>query len=374
MGPFALQLRTSLLALLLASACTTGTSAPDSTGPTPAPAPDADADADANADADAGPAAGLGPPSIVAQLTGNPGDMHVDPSGIYVTAWDPSSPQPPKNNLFRVPPGGGNAQVLAHDFWLGAIVADVDAVYVSAGPKVGNGPGRILRIAKADWSLTEFTTSCTAGGMIGSLALDASNVYFGCEDAYIGPSTGTPGFIGRMPKTGGTPETMVPGVFNPESILVSGDTMFFSEGGGGSVQSCALEGCPATATMLAPSQWHPRGLSLVGTNLVWGSGDATNHDLAWSMPLDGSHAATALCPVPWIGWFAADESGIYWSVYSNIPGSGRLSRASLDGRTTDILQDALPSGGPIALTTDAVFHASVDSNGWVITVWEFPKR
>jgi hypothetical protein len=318
--------------------------------------------------------------TVLAQLKGEPHDLQVDPSGVYLTAWDPPS-SPAQDILYRVPPGGGAPEKLVEDFWLFQMALDADAVYVTAGSKVFWGNERILRIAKSDGSEQQLTTPCDKGRMLGPIAVDATSVYFGCRDGYACPD-GLPdtclpsqlvyfgGFIGRMPKTGGPVEILVPEIWQPSSIVVVGDTMYLAEELTGSVRSCPIASCSAGLTAIAPWQWHPRGLSLAGSSLVWAAGLGTDHTFAWSIATGGG-APEQLGAIDWVDRFDADESGIYWN--SGAGSSARLWHAPLDGSASVAIQSPGRSVGPIALTSDAVYHAPYDDHSWAIQVWRLPK-
>jgi hypothetical protein len=284
---------------------------------------------------------------ILAQITGQPHEMRVDSSGVYLTAWDPHS-DPSQDVLYRVPLDGGLAVNLVEDFNLYAIALDADAAYVAAGPSGRGGGARILRIAKIDGSKIELTTTCNQDRQLRAIALDATHVYFGCGDTYSTPEI--PGFIARMPKTGGPVEMLAPTVWWPSSIVIDGGTMFFAEEGGGSVESCPVADCGAP-TMRAPSQWHPHQIALVGSSLVWGAGQGTVHTFIWTMPTADGAAPTALVADDWSGWLDADASGVYWNI------NGTLWRTSLTGAGSSKFQTGSWLAGPIALTMDAVFHA-----------------
>jgi hypothetical protein len=403
MGSSARHLPTSLFALSVASACGILLSALFAACagkvagvPDRSPGPDDDASTEAaafvppvdesgtrgDAPSPASPADATAPgaPAIVGEIYGEPHEMRVDSSGVYVSASDPLS-TPPLDSLYVVPLAGGAPPVkLAHDEFLESIALDADAVYVTAGPTVPNGASRVLRVPKGGGNVLELTTACDQGRMLEAVAVDATSVYVGCGDGEVSDGsawpTETPGFIARMPKTGGPAETVLAEVYQVSSLVVADDVLYYAEQLGGSVGSCPVSGCNGAPTTRAPRQWHPRRMTRVGSSLVWGCGWGTDHTFSWSMPLDGG-SPTQLCQDDWFRYFDADESGVYW----NLPtGQGpdftaTLWRANLDGSNPRALQtvpaSATSFAGPIALAADAVYH--VGSDGQASHIWRLPK-
>jgi hypothetical protein len=345
---------------------------------TPAVPPDAAAGTP-QGDTGAGTAGGA---TRLVQLQGEPHEMLVDGSNdLYLTA---SIPWTGQDALYRVPLDGSAPVQLTKDFWLYSMALDVDAVYVTAGSSGYGGPERVLRVGKTDGSKLALTTPCDQMRTLGPIAVDATYVYYGCEDySYYtngtnaqGGVTYLPGFIARMPKTGGAVQMLAPTVYYPSALVVVGTTLYFAEQGGGSVESCPVSDC-SQPTMLAPHQWHPRSMSLVGSSLVWGAGYGTDHTFSWSVPLAGGAAPTQLAPDDWFRWFGADSSGIYWTF--NGPDASdnptqTLYRASLDGTGTAAFFQGTGFQGPIALAPDAVYYApEQQSPTFDLPVWRIPK-
>jgi hypothetical protein len=325
-------------------------------------------------------AAAQGAPAIIGRVYGMPHEMRVDSSGVYLTASDPLS-TPPLDSLYVLPLTGGAPPVkLAHDEFLESIALDADAVYVTAGPTVPNGACRVIRVPKGGGGILELTTACDQGRMLDAVAVDATSVYVGCGDGEASNGspwpTETPGFIARMPKTGGPTETMLPVVYQVSSLVVASDVLYYAEQFTGSVGSCPVSGCNGQPTTLAPNQWHPRRMTLVGSSLFWGCGWGTDHTFSWSMPLEGG-APTQLCQDDWFRYFDADESGVYWNLPTgqNPDFTATLWTAGPDGSNPRALQTVSASAssfvGPIALAPDAVYH--VGSDDQASYVWRLPK-
>lgn len=251
------------LAFAIAGACAAQSPQPLSVQPAPA----------ASESAAARPAA---PPAPVSSSPAIPPSAAANAPNVPAIASSAAAPAPSSSTPIAsasAPPRPRAApqQLATGDGAVGPLVADTSAAYFLSGKC-------LHRIDLATHQVSSLHCFALAGHDAGSLALDASHLYFTRTTAVLDESA--PVF--RIPKTGGTPTRVVVAKPSPESLVVDGSNLIWT--GIGGVHKAPVSG--GAATSIATYGGGADGLQIAGNNLVF-SAMANTDAGVWVIPRSG---------------------------------------------------------------------------------------
>jgi hypothetical protein len=252
------------------------------------------------------------PTSLVPGYAGGPTLLIVDPSAAGKVYWGGSG------GLLACPKSGCSgtpATVVSNVQQVQSLVIDDTDLWASA---MSNGFPGVKRCALANCSagLADFTPSGL--GPMSAVVVDTTNVYW---------TTGSKGLVQTCPKTGcsTSPGTVASGEDSPTSIAISGNLIYWLDGG--SVRRCTLGAACApedVATFPSSSTGSSEGLIVQPYGVYWVQ--QTHLDgcvsppcgTSWSSPFQNGNVSSGI---------AADAQALYF-VSTGPPPSGlwRLPR------------------------------------------------
>jgi hypothetical protein len=274
---------------------------------------------------------GGGSPVVVLADIDAPTGIAIDATGVFWVEGDAMWNSEGFGRIARVPHGGGSFQVLVESAEGGPFDVDATYAYFANGstikrvPRGGGqverlaiGGGRVIDVAtdgarvywveEAGWTLLRSvaahggpvsTLATIDGGPGGILRLDAAAVYLATWHT-----------ITRLPKAGGTPQTLVAGTVT--DFVVAGDHLFYAEWDGGRiVRIPAAGGTPLV--LHTPLADQTRRLASDGARLYW----IDQLDLAWVAVAGGDPEFIILANVassPFLASpIAVDGPRLYWA-------------------------------------------------------------
>lgn len=219
-------------------------------------------------------------------------------------------------------------------------------------------------------------------GLVSSVAINATHVYFASFDDVVG----------RVPKVGGAVEPLAakPSVNLPKRVAVTSTHFYWasSDLSNGAVVRCPISGCAGSPQVLSQPD-EPTGLAVDATHVYWADHNGTT---IARKPLSGGAiepiANTAALPVSvavagphafWVEDFtgevyrnqgpdggslyigtngtsgrdiAVDEAFVYWSAGEDYGDLGRINRAPRTGGGPSTLL-VVAQGDPLTITIDA---------------------
>jgi hypothetical protein len=355
--------RVSSVALVLATACGTTRSAP-STAPADAASEGAEAmdggstpttdagsieptDADSAEAADA-PSIDGGCPACSGTCAGNrcliilgagQGAVHVVVDGTnayWVTFGGPAGA-----SVVKAPLGGGTpiTLVVEQGNAYGIALAGGN-VYWSAEPPFPNDGGAILSIAVDGGTVT---TIATPVSLPGDLAVDSANVYWAASgnvakapirggpittlvsgvtpqvmtidetSVYFTTNAGNTGKVMRVPKSGGTPQTLAFEVTNEQGIAVDQSNVYWTNTAG-DVMRTAVDGGPLVP--IAFLQADPVSVAVDSTSVYWANSGPPGSVV--KAPLDGGALTTIASGLQYPDGIAVDATSVYFTSGGNV--------------------------------------------------------
>lgn len=273
-------------------------------------------------------------PVLIADSQTNPTAISVTPAYVlWVELNDPG-------RVMHAPLLGGSATPLAASqpypadvstggstaYWINKVnlAGEVLSVSLSGGtptPVVGslNSPSSIASDAadvffsdENDGTITRAPSTVVASSQSRpvSVALDATHVYwsnFGpAGDAGVGA-----GAILRVPRSGGTPETLAGGLTKPSSVFVAGGRVFWvTAEAAGTVQSAAVGG--GALTVHATAQAKPTSVAADATHVYWVNQTGGS---VMRVSLVGGTPETVIPGQSQPISIAVDDTSVYWTNY-----------------------------------------------------------
>jgi hypothetical protein len=163
------------------------------------------------------------------------------------------------------------------------------------------------------------------------IAVDGTNVYWTTVDS-----------VRTVPAAGGTPSTLVSGLFNASAIAVDGNSVYFTTNSpvrGTVMKVSKAGGSPIT---LASGQASPSGLAVDGVNVYWATFDGQT---IMQVPADGGTAITLASGGAGFPSEVAVSGGyVYWT------------------DQLDVSRAIVGSGGATILTADVGSALAVDAS------------
>ncbi len=224
------------------------------------------------------------------------------------------------------------AEVTRVDDYTRDLALDETTAFFSAG-------GALWRSALLPASTAEVLVA--ESDDVGGVAVDGSHVYFASDAA---------GDIRRIPKAGGSVDTLVTGVLGVDNVSVDEGHVYFSEYQTGLVRRVSKTG--GTVTNVAVGQQSTNRVVLVGTLAYWttASGVAVGNK-------DGTGQVTVLVQ----GLGDPDDLSVdgNW-VYFTAPDSNEVMRVSTNGQVREHLGRYQPNAHGLALTPQWVLWCNTD--------------
>ena len=135
------------------------------------------------------------------------------------------------------------------------------------------------------------------------------------------------GTVNSVPLAGGTPGTLASGGTNPLAIAIDSSSVYWTDDGNGTVMKTGLTG--GTATTLSSGGTNPAGLAIDLTSVYWTD---NGKNTVMKAPLGGGSASTlASAQGPLL--MAVDSASVYWADNT----SGNLLKVALGGGTPTTL-------------------------------------
>jgi len=214
-----------------------------------------------------------------------------------------------------------------------------DYIYWGTG---ASGPTRFNKATK------ELTVLVPGSDGVVRLAIDENYVYW---------TTLVSSSVHRVPKEGGSDETLLSGLSGLRGIDASGERIFFAGYGDGTIRSAALDG--TDPQVIAYGQEYPSAVKVAGDRVYW----TTERDVMSASISGGdliSHAPPHRSDPLWL---AIDATYIYYSNTDN----GSVERVPIDGGSMEVLVADQGTVQDITVAGRELFYAS-SSNGIVARV------
>jgi hypothetical protein len=212
------------------------------------------------------------------------GDMAVDATSVY---WNTLT------EVLKVPLAGGTPVVIGavQDDMTGMVIDSTHVYWI--GNQVGHGVVMKAPLGGGDW-----TTLASDIGIPGSLAVDATSVYFADGRKLM-----------KVGLAGGTPETLTTGLDYASRLAVDASRVYWTDGPGGTVKAVPLAG--GTPQAVVSNEPPPVDLAGDAASLYW----ATDRSVM-TIPLGGGQSLTVASWLPfWVrpGRIAVDATSVYFT-------------------------------------------------------------
>jgi hypothetical protein len=218
---------------------------------------------------------GGGSPTALASGQKNPSWITVDTASVY---WTNSG----DGAVMKVPLGGGTPATIASGS-SGSIAVDASNVYWSNGSGVMKTP------------LGGGNPTALASGAATSIAVDATSVYFTNASALM-----------KVPLAGGSATTLASGQ-SVRSIAVDGTSVYWTDFFSGSVMKVPLGG--GALTTVASGQDQPVSVTVDATSLYWSNLGIVKLPVAGGVPTLIASRQSDSSPIG----IAVDATSVYWT-------------------------------------------------------------
>jgi hypothetical protein len=252
--------------------------------------------------------------------------------GLYSASKDGNDVTPTHLAAF-----GGGASLVS------GVAVDSNAVYwAESGTCEANAAdGAIMSVPLGGGTPTTLASqqACPAG-----LSIDTNAVYWATSAAIL-----------STPKMGGAVTTIATGAMNPLSLTVDAANVYWTDFMG-TVQFA--DKATGAITTLSDNLGFPRGIA-VDSSFAYYAGYNGPDGIVAKSPLAGGAPTTLATDYNDPSWVAADSVHVYWT------DTYKVFRTTLDGATTDTLDDQDYGVSAIAIDDDYVYWADDPSTNAV---------
>jgi uncharacterized repeat protein (TIGR03803 family) len=245
----------------------------------------------------------------------------------------------------------------------------IAAPYFSAEMAIDNGYvyfaddiGGLFRAPKGGGLVTTLL-GLNDGEVVEMIVIDGDTLFFGTIDL-----TGTLGTIYSMPKSGGTPTTVVTGILTLNDLVVDDQSIYWISFGtpnidfslflaDGRIAKASKDG--SNRIVLVSNLSEPTGIAVDGTSVYFaesGAGLGNTSAGVRSMPKNGGGTVTRLTNGTTTVALAASATDLYFSTFSGNNGAGTIQKISKSGGTATTMEQT--SGlltEAIRLTADKLY-------------------
>jgi hypothetical protein len=245
-----------------------------------------------------------------------------------------------------------------------AVAADASRVYYGVATTGSTmGGASLVWVPLAGGTPTTLATGVEA---IVALALDNTHVYLATWRSY----PAGPGQIARVPKVGGTLESLVTLHVQPAGLAVQGGQVYWTQADG-TIQSVSSAG--GAIQTLATGQAQPGAIVATSEQIAWlnvgelGTDCSPTGGSVVTLPHGAATPTVIASGIVGAHSLAAGPSSLYWSVDGGFcnDGAGLGAILGFAGNSTSTIRSGLTMPGDLFVAPEGLYFSTVtDPNAW----------